>query len=462
MRRVLLDALRRQRWNVATLLVILTAGWVLALRPGVSPAFVRGAYAVSFYIDLFLSIQLSAGPDSPRSLRLVHTLPIPRHDLATGAWLLAVIAPALVTMIAKALAVSIVLALSIATPVDLRWVAFSGVLDLAYVGSMCWLQPQLVRAGLAVGIGLLVTRVYWALGAILCVYVGGAPALAAYMPTGWNQWRWHTGLVLAGLLGMTVASRFQAARSAEFRPDLPPRTPPAPSPSERAVTPVTRVPFAGRLSVLRRMLWLQSRSAAITSAITVSLLVVAASLPWSPTPSRLEQIQQAVSAMPTEGGAYFWMLGWMLTLTIGMARWAPAKLALLRFLPISSREINLVLLTRTVVTCVAFWLALLPIYTLSPAAAHPWMGLGWLAALIGVVGLTNAAMWQWQRSQFTFLAPVAIVNVLIFAHPWRYVTSTALAGGTGQMAWLAVGICGFVATIRWNQRLISAKGQGRS
>ncbi len=144
---------------------------------------------------------------------------------------------------------------------------------------------------------------------------------------------------------------------------------------DRVVVSATRVPFNRRLSGLHRMLWRQFRNAAIVFAITMSLLVVMGSMPWSRTPGLLEQIRQSVSTMPAEIGGQMWVLGWILYFTIGMRRWQPGKVPLLRTLPVSSREINVMLLMRAVVTCVAFWLALLPIYVLSPAASHPWMGL---------------------------------------------------------------------------------------
>lgn len=456
MPRVILDAVRRFRGACALLLVTLTTGWVLALRPGVPPAVVRLAYAVSFYVDLFVFLQLSAGPESPRSLRLVRTLPIRRRDLGADVWLFAVIAPALVTTVAKTLAVGIVRALSIATPVDLPWLMFSGLFDLAYIGSMCWLPALVVRAGFAIGIGRLITLAYWALGGIFCVYVGGAMALARYMPTGWHGWRWHTALVLAGLLGLTVASRFRAARLAELEPRLLPRVPSAPSaPTERAVTLAPRVPFDSRLSGVRRLLWQQFRSAAITSAVVMSLLVPMSALPWSKTPSRLEQIRQGVSTLPAEAGAMLWVLGLTICVLTGTQRWHATRILLLRALPISSREINLLLLMRPVVTGLAFWLALLPIYCLSPAALHPWTGLGMLVGLIGAAALTSTAMLRWHRSQFTNFAVIAVFYLLQFGHPWTHINSSVFGGGTGQLVGLALGICCIAAASAWNHRLLT-------
>jgi hypothetical protein len=203
------------------------------------------------------------------------------------------------------------------------------------------------------------------------------------------------------------------------------------------------------------MLWQQFRSAAITSVIVLNLLVVMGSLPWSKTVGRLEQIRQAVSTLPVEAGAQLWLLGWILYLTIGMQRWQPPKILALRALPISSREINTLLLMRSVVTCSAYWLALLPIYSLSPAATLPWMGLGMFVGLIGAAALTSTAMLRWHRSQLTNFAVIAIVYLLQFGHPWTHIRSGMFSGGTEQFAGLAFGICGIVAASMWNQRLLT-------
>jgi len=125
-------------------------------------------------------------------------------------------------------------------------------------------------------------------------------------------------------------------------------------------------------------------------------------------------------------------------------------------------ELNLLLLLRPVVTWAAFWLVLLAIYSQSAGSAPAWMGFGWLVLSIGLTGLMGTAMWRWQASPLTGFVVLGVNYFLLFVHPWTHITSPVFAAGTGQVAGLALGICGIAAASRWNQRLIAPKSQGRS
>src|SRR6185295_6134735 len=228
-----------------------------------------------------------------------------------------------------------------------------------------------------------------------------------------------------------------------------------PTEEERTQAPTRRVPFDSRLSGLRRMLWQQFRNSLITLALTMSLLTVMGALPLSRTVGVWQQLRQAVATMPNEVGAQMWVLPLILYLTIGMKRWQPARMRPMRVLPISARELNLLLLMRPVVTWAAFWLVLLAIYSQSPASAPAWMGFGWLVCSIGLTGLMGTAMWRWQASPLTGFVVLGVNYFLLFVHPWTHITSPVFAAGTGQVAGLALGICGIAAASRWNQRLIA-------
>ena len=181
-------------------------------------------------------------------------------------------------------------------------------------------------------------------------------------------------------------------------------------------------------------------------------------LPLSKTVGYWEQLRQTASTMPAEIGAAVWVLGWAFYLLIGIKRWQASRILLLRTLPISAREINVLLLLRPVVTGLAFWLALLPIYMLAPVGVTAWMGLGSLAGLIGTTSLTSAAMLRWHRSPFAGIASVAVTQLLVFAHPWKYIRPIGWEPRTVQLICLVSGLCGIVAAYAWNERLLTQSG----
>ncbi|NQW03443.1 MAG: hypothetical protein HQ485_05390 [Acidobacteria bacterium] len=280
---------------------------------------------------------------------------------------------------------------------------------------------------------------------------GGTFALAWYMPTAEGQWHWPIGAALAGMLGLTVVGYRQSERLAVYGGTLELLFDNRSSETRHRKRPATRVAFDSRLSGLRRMVWVQFRNAAIASVIAMSVFVLMGSLPWSSTPSRLEQIRQAVSTMLAEIGAQIWVFGLVLNFVIGQRRWHPSGILLLRTLPIGSRETNWLLLLRPVLTWFAYWLVLVPMYSLSPAGTHPWMGLGSLAGWIGVTGLANAALLRWHRRPLAHMVPMVVLDGLLFGHPWTYINFDALSGGMGQWAALALGTGCLVAAFAWNQ-----------
>jgi hypothetical protein len=455
MRRVLGDVLRELRWAWLIPVVVFTTGEVAMVRQ-VSPAHAGTLLDYcSLFTDLTGVMIFTTSTDALRMMRVVFTLPIRRRDFGAGLWLVNVIGPVLVTSAAKLLVAGIGRVIAPGAPLTLRWLLSSAIFDFAYTGSLCWLLLQAVRREHMLAVRQWLTNVYWVAGTL--VILGGTLALGWYMPTAASHWNWPIGLSLVGMLGLTAAGFRQSEELAVYGGIfvLFFNTSRGSTDARRVAGSATRAPFRGRLSGPRLMLWEQFRSAAIVYAMTLTALVVMGD-PMHMTPGFLEHFRQAASTMPAEIGGQLWALGWVFYFAIGLKRWQPSRVRVLRTLPISSREINVLLIMRAVVTGFAYWLALLPIYSLAPAGVTSWMELGSLAGLIGLTSLTSAAMLRWHRTWLlTGLAVPAVNYLLLITHPWPYIASAPLSTGTWQVVGLVIGIGGVVAASAWNQRLLT-------
>lgn len=442
MPRIIRDFLRRQVWTCVVLVALLTAVWLVALRPDMSTDFARFPYAFSFYVDLIGSLFLIAGPDSLRSVRLVYALPVRRADLGASIWLLGVVGPALLTTTAKALAVGIVSATSPHASADLPWVMCSGIFDLAYTGSLCWLLLQSGRAGHRTTVGRWIVRVCWTAGVL--AYLGGALVLARFTPIAWNQWTWPIGLVLAGMMGLTISSYLQSERLAVFgagslRAKEPTR-------STRLSGSATRVPFRDRLSGLRQMVWRQFWGAGVIAIANLVLLTILQIYVTEGTPDFAEIVRISVSQTTLYG---FFLL-------TGSWRWYPARLRLLRSLPLSTPELNLLILVRPAVAWFAFWLVMSLAGSLTAVPPQHWMALGVLAGAVGVTCVVNAAALQWHTRPWLFTLTMFMVAFVTFAGGGRWLhTHGPLSANAVQLCGLAFGICGVAAAAVWNQQLLT-------
>jgi hypothetical protein len=451
MRRVLADLFRQTRWIAGILLTAFTIGGLVLLHRASPEHAGRWLNYASLGADLFGVLIAATTTDTLRMIRWVFTVPVRRRDVGHGLWFVNVIAPVSLTVAAKVMLLGIGTVLS-PNIVTLRWVASSSLFDFVFAGSLCWLLLQAAgrtRMPIASRLPARASRLL-----VVTACVGGALTLGWYMPSALTPWSWPMGVALAGMLALTIAGYRQSERLAIhgglfelFFTAAQTRDPDA---RDRAAV---RMAFDSRLSGPRRLLWDQFRISAVTQLALMLVVSVLGALPLDRQRGFLEQSLEVWSDPDLR--PMMWVMGWILYVSIGNKRWQASRIAVLRGLPISAREINQLLLLRPVVTWLAFWLVTLPFYILARAGDYPWLGFGALVAMMGVTGLAGAALLRWHRHPLSMFTVMGVNYGLLFGHPWQYVHTGFLWTTLGQFALFALGAALLRATYLWHTRLLT-------
>jgi hypothetical protein len=322
-------------------------------------------------------------------------------------------------------------------------VVSSAIFDLAFVGSLGWFLLQAVKDDGRSKASPWLQSTFWTIATL--AFLAGALTLAWYMPTSAMPWSWPIGGVLAGMLGLTAIGYRQSERFAVDGGGLGLIVFGMTRNTGASHVPAVRIAFDSRLSGPRRMLWQQFRSAALVQLLIMSLLSLMGALPLSKQQGLIEQFGAVWS--DADARPMLWVLGWMVSLNIGMKRWDASRILVMRGLPMSAREIN---------QWLAMWFVAVPFFSLPAATGYAWLGLGTLAGMMGLSGVAGITVLRWHRLALLKTYVLVAVNyLLIFSHPWKLIHTGVFGTAVGQLVLLGLGVAGMVLTYRWQADLLT-------
>ena len=362
-------------------------------------------------------------------------LPISRREFGRAVWFLGAMAPALAVVAAKLIGVLWVLAPSLRHD-GASWLLFSIGYDFAYTGTLGFLWTT--HAGSLTGVRRAIAVsgfvVFTALGWLL---------VGLYLPTTWAQVTvWHELLLALGLV-LTVAGYVRSSALVGYSSAG--RGKQASLKATHTAMPSVR-PRGGRLSGLQRLVLRQGAVALTLMSLIVAGVALAVWLdlryehrPWNP---------GAVVAL-VDFRVWTPIL-WIPFLQMSQGRWSRG-MRQLRVLPISTREMNALVLARPVITWMSLCIVMLVTRLVFAGQLPSLLDVCAYLGLLGVACLANVIVFRWDTQAIRvvlvlFIAYVVInlsMDFIFGVNHWR------LEPATIQTVWTVFGVCAIIASALW-------------
>jgi hypothetical protein len=441
MRRIILDFIWRKKW---------TAIWlpILALNRGVlrQPESDHGLLAAAFYLYLFMFVLMTNMAISVEMNSALFVLPISRKQRGAVAWSLTVIVPALLALCAKCLAGVVGHVLFQTSGIDWSWILFSTLFDVAFIGALA--SPWILSLSPGGILGRLL------IGGWVAVLVAGWWVMGRFVPTGWHELNIWSGLALLAGLAITAAGYRQSSRLGVLGGVRRLRDVERPTSFAR---PTRRSP-GNRLSSVRRILWAQFGIAIASAVLLLAGLAIVESVfnrQWNV----LDSLRRLVPLTDLGRAPLlpFLLIGFLTVASVS-TRSLQIAIRALRVMPLSTWELNAVLIARLAITWPGYWLVLATADLLLAGRAPAFAGLEIFAGLFGATCLANAAALRWQSPASLLMAMVIAGFTMgmgfAAAGPRLLEARFHLEGRILHPAAL-LGMACLIAAAYWNHRLLT-------
>jgi hypothetical protein len=321
-------------------------------------------------------------------------LPLSRRQLWTARWMTAVIIPVVLLLTAKLLGLAAASVLRIPGPINIRTAWLSSVYDCAYAGAGLsvilssgggYLRPRRVERTL---------RSWLWLVSVIVFTVGPAWPLifSAFLATEWSQLSLRGWIVLAGGLGLTVATVIHTPRLAHpGRQDWG-----ATGRSKTSASYGSSAPAIG----FARLMWPEI-------ALGVGMVAMMATMFLSiGVDARME---------PSEFAILYFLFCMPSPRTMG----PEAALRPLRMLPLSTRALAAILAAKPVMMYVAVWI-FQEVLRSGFGVPIPRLTVGMTCWLVGVASVVAAASMKWSGHRvLRFVAAVPFVAGIVLSERWH-------------------------------------------
>ncbi|HVL69858.1 MAG TPA: hypothetical protein VM364_21545 [Vicinamibacterales bacterium] len=444
MRALIIDLARRNARGAAGFGIALTVVWgIAALVEEPSPGALGLSMGLAFGLGPFRLLWLVPRP--------IWYLPVSRRDLWRSAWVMATAGAALLTTTAKLIAVAI---LGTTAPYGVATLMLSSVYDFAYAGVGCGLVILATAPLPRQAPWHQMSRLWKAVGEVALPLGLPVAALGAIytdlLPMRWRDLDVASGSVLAAALAVTVGTYFHTPTPA-------PRVPDGSILFTRAAAPGGRADTAGRIPrlafrrltgvprlLLHEYVWSIAIGAALAAASALVVLLAANAFD---TEEALADVTRALLLLPagtdaSRNGYAFnavALLIWYAFFVATLAARFPVMMRHLRVLPLSARQVNLLLVAWPVMIWLTVWIALL---ALRQAVAGEGLTWGHLALFAGMWGLSALVQSLTLRLRgpmrvFVFSAMAGVVPLLtLLSSPTPAALGALGLGGLGAAALL--------------------------